>query len=259
MANSKQTIMKAIEQKLQAEINRQPYPLLFVTISGAHLYGFPSHDSDYDLRGVHILPPAEVMGLYEPQETIEIEKFEDGIEFDLVTHDAAKFIKLMLKPNGYVLEQLYSLLILHTTPAHERLKQIGQDCITYHHAHHYLGFSRGQWKLLQKENPRRVKPLLYTYRVLLTGIYLMQTGTIEANLVHLNDHFKLPYIPDLIAQKVEGKEKQSLSDQDWTFHEKEYQRLTKQLEESRDNSTLPEQATAKPALNDLLLQLRSEH
>ncbi|MDJ0688801.1 MAG: nucleotidyltransferase domain-containing protein [Xenococcaceae cyanobacterium MO_188.B32] len=32
-------------------INSQPYPLLFATISGAHLYGFPSPDSDYDLRG----------------------------------------------------------------------------------------------------------------------------------------------------------------------------------------------------------------
>ncbi len=28
----------------------QPYPLLFATIGGAHLYGFPSPDSDYDLR-----------------------------------------------------------------------------------------------------------------------------------------------------------------------------------------------------------------
>ena len=25
----------------------QPYPLLFATISGAHLYGFPSPDSDF--------------------------------------------------------------------------------------------------------------------------------------------------------------------------------------------------------------------
>ena len=251
--------MKKTEQKLHAEIGRQPYPLLFVTISGAHLYGFPSHDSDYDLRGVHILPPNEIMGLYEPQETIEVEKFEDNIEFDLVTHDAAKFFRLMLKPNGYVLEQLYSPLILHSTHAHETLKQIGQDCITRHHAHHYLGFSRGQWKLLNKEEPRRVKPLLYTYRVLLTGIYLMQTGTIEANLLHLNEHFKLPYIPDLIAQKVEGKEKQTLTATDWTFHEQEYERLTKQLEHSRDESALPEHATAKPALNDLLLQLRNDN
>ena len=39
------------------------YPLIFATISGAHLYGFPSPDSDFDLRGVHILPLKEVVGL----------------------------------------------------------------------------------------------------------------------------------------------------------------------------------------------------
>jgi len=40
---------------LRAEAARHPYPLLFATVSGAHLYGFPSPDSDYDLRGAHIL------------------------------------------------------------------------------------------------------------------------------------------------------------------------------------------------------------
>jgi len=34
----------------------QPQPLLFATISGAHLYGFPPPDSDFDLRGAHVLP-----------------------------------------------------------------------------------------------------------------------------------------------------------------------------------------------------------
>ena len=51
-------------------IHEQPYPLLFATISGAHLYGFPSADSDYDLRGVHILPAREVMGLHALNDTI---------------------------------------------------------------------------------------------------------------------------------------------------------------------------------------------
>ncbi|HYE75664.1 MAG TPA: nucleotidyltransferase domain-containing protein, partial [Blastocatellia bacterium] len=52
-----------IDERLQAVIAEQEYPLLFMTISGAHLYGFPSPDSDYDLRGVHILPVHEVIGL----------------------------------------------------------------------------------------------------------------------------------------------------------------------------------------------------
>jgi len=41
---------------LRAEVARHPYPLLFATVSGAHLYGFPSPDSDCDLRGAHVLP-----------------------------------------------------------------------------------------------------------------------------------------------------------------------------------------------------------
>src|SRR5690606_19154595 len=83
----------------------QPHPLLFATISGAHLYGFPSPDSDFDLRGVHILPPREVLGLRPGRETIEVEADREDIELDLVTHDVAKFFRLMLKKNGYVLEQ----------------------------------------------------------------------------------------------------------------------------------------------------------
>ena len=38
--------------------------LLFVTVSGAHLYGFPSPDSDIDLRGSHRLPLNQIVGLY---------------------------------------------------------------------------------------------------------------------------------------------------------------------------------------------------
>ena len=48
---------------LKKQVEQHPYPLLFATISGAHLYGFPSPDSDFDLRGVHLLPLQEVVGL----------------------------------------------------------------------------------------------------------------------------------------------------------------------------------------------------
>ena len=101
-----------IDPRVQTEISSQPYPLLFATISGAHLYGFPSPDSDYDLRGVHVLPVREVVGLNPGHETIEVSAVRDGLEIDLVTHDVKKFFGLLLKKNGYVLEQLYSPLIL---------------------------------------------------------------------------------------------------------------------------------------------------
>src|SRR4051795_930018 len=141
------------DERLRAVAARQPYPLLFVTVSGAHLYGFPWPDSDFDLRGVHLLPLEKVIGLDVADETVESSGVREGLEIDLVTHDAKKFFGLMLKKNGYVLEQLLSPLVVHSTPEHEELRNLAADCITKHHAHHYLGFAATQWKLFQKESP----------------------------------------------------------------------------------------------------------
>ncbi len=241
---------------LKKQIEEHRYPLLFATISGAHLYGFPSPDSDFDLRGVHLLPLTEVIGLEIGPETIEKSGARDGLEIDLVTHDAKKFFSMLLKKNGYVLEQVLSPLVVHTTPEHAELKEIAIQCLTRYHAHHYLGFAATQWKLFERENPPRVKPLLYVYRVLLTGIHLMQTGTVEANLVRLNEIAKLPYLNDLIERKLAGAEKERLTEADLGFHRAEYERLRAKLEQAMEASNLPETPPGKAALHDLLVRLR---
>lgn len=245
-----------IDPRIRRQVNAQPYPLLFATISGAHLYGFPSPDSDVDLRGVHVLPLTEVSGLDVGRETIEASGVHDGLEVDLVTHDVRKFFLLMLKKNGYVLEQLHSPLIVDTTPEHGELKYIARDCVTRHHAHHYFGFAETQWKLFEKEHPRRVKPLLYVYRVLLTGIHLMKTGEIEANLLKLTTIHPMPYVSELVARKLAGPEQSTLDDSDFEFYRGEFERLRKELQSAFESSRLPEIPSARPALNDLLLRLR---
>jgi uncharacterized protein len=242
--------------KMMQHVRSHPYPIVFATISGAHLYGFPSPDSDFDLRGVHLLPLETVVGLAPGEETVEKEGIYDGLEIDLVTHDAKKFLTLMLRRNGYVLEQLLSPLVVYSTPEFEELKSLAAGCITKHHAHHYLGFAATQWKLFSKDTPPRVKPLLYVYRVLLTGIHLMQTGTVEANLTTLNQQAKLTYISDLIAMKLSGPEQGTISSADLSFHESEYQRLTNKLVEAYQVSTLPEMPSARSDLNDVLVRLR---
>jgi hypothetical protein len=242
--------------QLRAIAAAQPFPLLFATVSGAHLYGFPSPDSDWDLRGVHVLPPEQVVGLEEGPFTIEVAENRPELELDLVTHDARKFFDLLLRRNGYVLEQLLSPLIIHTTPEHDELKALAPACITRHHRHHYRGFAETQWALFRKESPPRVKPLLYVYRVLLTGIHLMRTGELEANLARLNETYRLPQVPDLIARKVTGTEKGVLPDGELAFHEAEYHRLVEMLEANATAGQLPEAPTARPALHDLLVRLR---
>ena len=309
-----------IDPLLRRIVAAQPYPLLFATISGAHLYGFPSPDSDFDLRGAHVLPLERVVGLEVQDETVEQEMIvppsdashgrarhsvraesgnrtggaqgtdapyhEGPLEMDIVSHEVRKFFGLLLKKNGYVLEQLFSPLIVQTTPEHAELKVIcfpkladrsrrGDEAdsgaaggvrlltsaatgvITRHHSHHYFGFAETQWKLFLKESPRRVKPLLYVYRVLLTGIHLMRTGVIEANLATLNQSFRLPYIAELIERKTKG-ENTTLTDVDTAFHEAEYHRLRVELQTAHDASTLPEtpDETTRQALNDLLVRVR---
>jgi predicted nucleotidyltransferase len=247
-----------INPRLHRIVAAQPYPLLFATISGAHLYGFPSPDSDFDLRGAHVLPIEKVVGLEVRDETVEDWHLIEGLEMDIVSHDVRKFFGLLLKKNGYVLEQLFSPLIVHTTPEHSELKAIAHGCITKHHSHHYFGFAETQWKLFDKERPRRVKPLLYVYRVLLTGVHLMRTGEVEANLVALNKEFRLPYIADLVARKLAGAEKSKLEDADIGFHELEYQRLRAELQAAHEASKLPESPSeeTRAALNELLVRVR---
>jgi predicted nucleotidyltransferase len=80
-----------------------PYRPVFDTVSGAHLYGFPSPDSDVDLRGAHLLPFAQTVGRQAVVETEEQTGVWEGREVDFVSHDLRKYLRLLAAgENGYV-------------------------------------------------------------------------------------------------------------------------------------------------------------
>jgi predicted nucleotidyltransferase len=189
------------------------------------------------------------------EETIETAR-KGSVELDLVTHDVKKFFKLLLRPNGYVLEQLLSPIVVHSTTEHEELKAISVDCLTRHHVHHYLGFAENQWRLFLKEVRPRIKPLLYTFRVLLTGIHLMRSGEIQANLNHLHSMYPLPYLPELIARKRDGVSQQTLPSAETAFYETEFGALRERLVREAATTRLPEANSAAPTLNDMLIRIR---
>ena len=229
------------------------YPLIFATVSGAHLYGFASADSDLDLRAAHILPAAEVVGLRTGPETLQLDGVRDGVELDVVSHDLLKFARLLNSRNGYVLEQLLSPLVVLTTPLHAALTALAPGLLTSAHAHHYLGFATSQEKLFDRTG--ELKPALYLLRVLLTGIRLMRTATLETDLAILGSD--LPYVPELIARKrtaehvafpaaLEAKLRADVT------------RLRTTLEEARDTSPLPPHPSPATvdALHDLIVQTR---
>jgi predicted nucleotidyltransferase len=243
-----------LDREHLAQVARKGPKPIFATISGAHLYGFASPDSDVDLRGAFMLPASELLGLHPSRETITIED-KTTIDLDWVAHDIRKFARLMTNHNGYVLEQLYSPLVVLTTPAHEELLALGKDCVTRPTVRHYLGFAHGRRKRLAEPDPT-VKHLLYAYRVLLTGIHLMQTGEVVANVNVLNEQFRLSEIDELVARKRAGAEKMALDERDQKQHGALLDRLEAALHAAHEASRLPEEATSATALNDFVVRIR---
>jgi predicted nucleotidyltransferase len=225
-----------------AEVARRVPEPIFATISGAHLYGFASPDSDVDLRGAFMLPASEMLGLHPPEETITIED-NTTIDLDWVAHDIRKFARLMTNHNGYVLEQLFSPLVVRSTPAHVELIDLGKGCVTRPTVRHYQGFARGRRKRLAEPDPT-VKHLLYAYRVLLTGIHLMETGEVVANIQVLNERFRFVEIDELVARKRGGAEKMALDDREMDQYGRLLDRLEAKLQEAHDASQLPDRVDA---------------
>ena len=84
----------------------------------------------------------------------------------------------------------------------------------------------------------------------------MKTGEVESNLAVLNENFKLSYIPDLINQKLTGKEQAVLKETDLEFHQRESDRLFETLETASKETHLPKETAAKEELNDFLVRIR---
>lgn len=248
-------MIDALDIDLAPVVAEQPDPVLFATVSGAHLYGFPSHDSDVDLRGVHLLQVADLVGLREPEETRSRVWWRDGVEMDLVTHDLRKFVRLMLRRNGYVLEQLLSPLVVHTTDAHRELADLAPGVLTSHHAHHYRGFAGTQWRLFEKTG--ELKPLLYTFRALLTGVHLMRSGEVQAHLPTLLGEVDAPgYLPELIEAKAAREH--GAADVDHARVAADVERLHGVLDEAQAASALPDAPAAHDALHAFVVRIRLE-
>lgn len=245
-----------LDRTYLASVARQGPEPLFATISGAHQYGFASPDSDVDLRGVFMHPAAALLGLKPAAETVSIMD-KSRIDLDWVAHDVRKFGGMLVNNDGTAMEQLYSPLVVITSPAHEELKALGRACIARAALRHYQGFAQSRRRRLA-EPQATVKHLLYGYRVYLTGIHLMRTGKVVAHLETLNAAFGLSQVDDLVAQKEEGAEHMLLDEAGREAHVAALDKLETTLLAEHQRSALPETApqSARKALDDWLVRVR---
>jgi predicted nucleotidyltransferase len=238
---------------LAAVARRGPAPV-FASISGAHLYGFASADSDVDLRGAYLLPARALLALRPPDETLTVDD-QSIVDLDWVAHELRKFARLLTNHNGYVLEQLYSPLVVVSTPEFEELRHLAQGCVTRPTVRHYQGFARGRRQRLH-EPDATVKHLLYAYRVLLSGIHLMRSGEVDANLTSLDARFDLPHVGALVARKRAGTEAMRLAETEIQEHERHLDALEHLLIREHARSSLPESPQNVEALDDFVFRTR---
>ena len=194
-----------------------------------------------------------MLGLDAPRETLEPRGFVGGVEVEAVGHEVAKYLRLLVKPNGYVLEQILSPLVVLTSPAHAELQELARASLSRKLYHHYAGFAKGEWRDYQKPGVgKTVKRLLYLHRVLMTGIVLLSEGVIEANLMKLNERFNLGLEP-LLAMKTREQAEVSGDDAAYTAA---IAGLFEQIEAAREQSPLPEDVPNRAAISDFLVRLR---
>ena len=188
-----------------------------------------------------------------PDETIDHSTIDEGTEVDIVSHEVGKYFRLLVKNNGYVLEQIFSPLVVTGLEFLNVLRPIAARCVTKHHYHHYRGFYATTRKLLEKQDVKKAKSLLYAYRVLMTGIHLMNSGSIETDVRVMYSELGVDFIPDLTAAKRE--EKIELPNLDWEFHLQQLDCLEQKLAESFEASSLPD-GRDSASVNELLVELR---
>jgi len=242
-------------ENLRQTLAKQPFQPLFATVSGAHLYGFESPDSDVDLRGAFVLPLKQVLGLTQPNDTLNTTFWEDGLEIDLVCHDVLKYCRLLNKNSGEILEQLYSDWVVWPSPRLNELQNLFRPHIGKEFYFHYRGFLINQLRFIEKPEST-VKETLYGYRVALTGIHLMRTGEMNAHLPSLLQASPQAEVRQLIEEKQATREHASLGQERKALHLQRLQQLQQELQDAFDGTTLPHSGGALEALNDFVVRVR---
>ena len=231
-----------------------PTPL-FATVSGAHLYGFASADSDVDIRGAFVRSLDSVLGLGPHKDTWEVADTRDGLEVDWVAHDVLKFVTMMTKRNGYVLEQLYSPLVVMGGEWLDELRELGKASVIRPLYYHYRGFYHNQHKLIVA-GQYTAKAMLYAYRVLLSGIHVLESAQIEAHLPTLLHSHPRDGVGELLELKRHGNEKGLLGERELNLHLAALAELEKDLDMAFQKSSLPETVENYEALSDYVVRVR---
>ena len=243
-----------LARRFVAEDQPPPGRVVLCAVTGAHLYGFPSEDSDLDLKGFHLAPTVRLLGLGAVAETHDVTAMFEGVECDLTSHELGMGLRAALKGNGNVLERITSPLQVFETEVVEELRALLPRLLSQRVHGHYAGFFRQTCRFFDREP--RAKTLLYSVRVALTGIHLLRTGEVQAHLPTLAEEYAIPGVEPVIAFKRAEGEKAQLTAEAAEPLRTRWPQLESRLGEALDTSTLPPEPEGRDAADAWLVEVR---
>lgn len=163
-----------IEQLEQIEIEHRVKILLAVE-SGSRAWGFPSQDSDYDVRFLYCHKPDWYLSVFNKRDVIEL-PIDDLL--DINGWDIKKALALLRQSNPALLEWLASpIKYIEISEAIEPLKELSQEAfLPLSSCHHYLSMARTHLKKIVQGEQVKIKKYLYSLRSVLCCRWVIEKG-----------------------------------------------------------------------------------
>ena len=231
---------------------------LVVSLTGAHAYGFPSPDSDLDLKAIHILPSARFFRLTGVELSSDRLETIDGVEVDYSSNELQQVLRGIVQGNGNFIERVLGALTLRSSPEHTELIPLVRGSISKRIHRHYRGFATGQFQEWENTQRASAKKLLYVLRTTLTGAHALSTGEMVTDVTRLLEPYGFEAAQELVERKRQG-ERIALSAAMSERWRTDIIRAFSVLDQALATSSLPEQPPNLAALEGWLLEVRRAH
>lgn len=185
--------------------------VLFAVESGSRAWGFPSKDSDYDVRFVYIRHPDWYLSIDEKRDVIEV-PINDML--DINGWDIRKALKLLRKSNPPLLEWLVSEIVYSEDYGFKNeLLKIKESVFSPKASmHHYLSMAHGNYREYLRGDQVKIKKYFYVLRPILACKWIEKYNTnppiLFQDLIEdlITDDLLLKEINSLLRRKMAGDE-----------------------------------------------------
>ena len=176
--------------------------IIFLSVSGSHLFGTNTKSSDYDLRGCFAYNTKDI--LLHPNKTSQTIEFKYK-DVEITVHEIYKFLHLIDDGNMNFIEEVLSSFSVLTSKEHEKIKEIAEESLTKELFVHVQGMCVHTKKHAEKENYTSPKRDLYIIRELLRGVVLFKTGKFYSNISTLANKYEDKNIISAVEQLIDFK------------------------------------------------------